>query len=138
MSGAFELHTRAKPVIRELLWRSGRRVSELQGGYVANFNVNNQNGVIQQADVINNYGDLRQSLARIVDELREDSVEPDDGPARAASELELVMDEASSPSPRHARIRAALAAAAAILADVASAAGILGSVEAIAATLPIN
>ncbi|MFE9765406.1 hypothetical protein ACFYPC_12890 [Streptomyces sp. NPDC005808] len=109
---------------------------------MATFNINQQSGNIQQADVIHNHagppGELTQTLTRLVAELRAQSTQGDDRAALAATELVGALEEASSPDARPGRIHAALTKAAELLAGVATAAGIVGSLEAIAASLPLG
>lgn len=109
---------------------------------MATFNINQQSGVIQQADVIHNHGgvpgELTETLTRLIVELRGQSTDRDDCAAQAAAELVGALEEAASPDARPGRIRAALTRAAELLAGVAAASGVVGSLEAIAATLPLG
>ncbi|MEV6946878.1 hypothetical protein AB0N07_33915 [Streptomyces sp. NPDC051172] len=108
---------------------------------MATFHINHQSGTIQQADVIHNHGgvpgELTQTLPRLIEELQGQST-GDDRAARAAAELVGALEEASSPAAQPGRIRAALAKAAELLAGVAAAAGVVGSLEAIVAALPLS
>ncbi|MER6009844.1 hypothetical protein [Streptomyces bluensis] len=109
---------------------------------MATFHINHQNGTIQQADVIHNHGgvlgELTQTLSQLIQELRRQSTKDDDRAARAAAELIGALEEASSPTASPGRIRAALTKAAELLAGVAAAAGVVGSLEAIVAALPLG
>ncbi|MGW3242178.1 hypothetical protein [Streptomyces sp. NPDC001070] len=109
---------------------------------MATFHINHQSGTIQQADVIHNHGgtpgESMQMLPRLIEELRGQSTYDDDRAARAATELVGALEEASSPTARPGRIHASLTRAAELLAGVAAAAGVVSSLEAIAAALPLS
>ncbi|MGY0024085.1 hypothetical protein [Streptomyces sp. cg35] len=109
---------------------------------MATFNIRQQSGTIQQADVIHNHGgppgELADQLALLIAELRAPAVQGDARAEQAAAELVGALEEASSPQADPGRVRTALARAAGLLAGVASAAGIVTSLEAIVAALPLG
>jgi hypothetical protein len=112
---------------------------------MATFHIGNQSGNIQNAEVIHNQGGVPPGLARTLEDLLQElrgrvgeggpAAEPAAG---AAAELVGALEEASSPGARPGRIRAGLERAAGLLAGVATAAGMVTSLEAIAAGLPLN
>ncbi|MBA2949283.1 hypothetical protein [Streptomyces himalayensis] len=109
---------------------------------MATFHIKQQSGFIQNADVIHNHGglpgDLTQTLTQLIEELRGHTTDNDDRAAQAAAELVGALEEASSPTASPGRIRAGLTKAAELLAGVAATAGIVGSLEAIVAALPLG
>lgn len=115
---------------------------------MATFHIGQQNGQIQNAETINNNPGTSQDvshhlqlLTQILAELRHQADQGHVDPIRAdraAGELVNAVEEVSLPEPRPSRVRASLAKAAAVLADVAVASAMVGSLQNIISSLPLG
>jgi hypothetical protein len=116
---------------------------------VATFRIGQQNArKIQNAELINNnpasQSEMTQVIAlmtQILEDLRREAAEgrvDATHATRAVGEIVAAVEEASQADARPGRVRACLAKAAEILANVAAASAMVGSLQTIVSSLPVG